>query len=71
MIFTSEYVYNNPKLNEINKIIENAQLKYEREYGYNYYRKVDIECIVKFYDKIKNENEKHSNREWKHFWKST
>ena len=53
MIFTSEYVYNNPKLNEINNITKNTQLKYEQKDGYNYYRKVDVKCNVIFYDKIK------------------
>ena len=54
MIVPSENVYNNPKLNEICNIIKNTQLKSEQKYLYNYNGKVDVECNVTFYDKIKN-----------------
>ena len=46
--------FNNPKLNEINNIIKNTQLKNEQKHGYNYYRKVNVNYNVKFFDKIEN-----------------
>ena len=55
MLVTSEYIFNDPKLKKINNIIKNAQFEFERKCGYNYYRKVNVECNVKFFDKIKNE----------------
>ena len=33
MFVTREYVFINPKLNEINNIIKNTQLEYEQKYG--------------------------------------
>ena len=54
MFVTSEIVFNNPKLNEIHNIIKNTQLKYEQKYGYNYYRKVNVNCNVMFFDKLEN-----------------
>ena len=58
MFVTSELVYINPKLNEINKIIKDIQLEYNQKYGYNYYTKVNVKCNVKFFDKIENKTKK-------------
>ena len=33
IIVTSEYIFNNPKLNEINDIIKNTQLEHDQKYG--------------------------------------
>ena len=54
MFVTSEIVYNNLKLNEINNYIKNTQLEYNQKYGYDYYREVNVKCNVKFFDKIEN-----------------
>ena len=37
MFVTSEAVYINPKLNEINNIIKNTQFEYNQKYSYDYY----------------------------------
>ena len=55
MIVTSEYVYNNNKLNETRKIIENTLEEYERKYGFNFNKVINVNCIADFLDKIKNE----------------
>ena len=55
MFITSEFVYINPKLDEINNIIKNTQLEYNQKYGYNYYTKVNVKCNVKFFDRKQNE----------------
>ena len=36
MIATSEYVFNNPKLDELTDIIKNTRLEHYKKYGYNY-----------------------------------
>ena len=53
--FISEYVYNNIKLDETRKIVEDTLDKYERVYGYHINRIVKVLCLVKFLDKMKNE----------------
>ena len=55
IIITSEYVYNNIKLNETRNIVENALKEYKQKCGGNYRRSVKIECDALFWDKIKNE----------------
>ena len=55
MIITSEYVYNNIKLNETRNILQTTIEEYGETYGYNYNRIVKVECVGEFYDKIKNE----------------
>ena len=54
MFVTAEFVYINPKLNEINNIIKNTQLDYNQKYGNDYYRKVNVKCNVRFLDKMEN-----------------
>ena len=54
MIVTSEYVYNNIKLDEIRGVIKNTRLEYDRNNGVNYCRKLKVKCIVKFLDKKRN-----------------
>ena len=53
MIFNSEYVFNNCKLDEIGSIIENIRLEHDQKYGENYCRRIEVTCIAKFLDKIK------------------
>ena len=54
MFVTAEFVFINPNINEITKIIKNTQIEYKQIYGYDYYRNVNVKCIVKFFDKIEN-----------------
>ena len=51
---TSEYVFNNPKMNEINDIIEKTRLKHDRKYGIDCFSEVKIRFNVEFFDKINN-----------------
>ena len=53
--YTSEYVYNIIKLDETRKNIENTLHESEQKYGASYRRIIEIICIAKFLDKIKNE----------------
>ena len=46
MIVTSEYVYNNIKLNETRNIVENTLQEYEETYGYYYRRVVEVICFA-------------------------
>ena len=55
MIDRSEYVYKNIKLDEIRGVVQNNRLENDRKYGVNYCREVEVKCIVKFLDKMKNE----------------
>ena len=55
IIITSEYDYNNIKLNETRNIVENTLLEYEQKYGYDYRKSVEVKCVAEFFDKIKNE----------------
>ena len=55
MIITSEYVYNNIKLNETRNIVESTKQEDEQRYGFNYHRCVKVECFAEFFDKIKND----------------
>ena len=55
MIITSEYVYNNIKLDETRNIVENNLEEYERKYGFKYNRDIKVECNDEFLDKIRNE----------------
>ena len=43
--YTSEYVYNNIKINETFNIIESTLLEYHQKYGYNYNIEVNVKCI--------------------------
>ena len=54
MIVTSEYIYNNPELNELNDIIEKTRLEHDQRYGIDYGSVVKIKFDVKFFGKIKN-----------------
>ena len=55
IIITSEYVYNNIKLNETRNIVEKTLKEYKQKCGGNYRRSVKVECVATFWDKIKNE----------------
>ena len=55
MIVTSEYVYDNIKLNETCNIVQKPIEEYEKEYGFDLYRDVKVRCVGEFYDKIINE----------------
>ena len=54
VIYTTEYVYNNIKLNKTRNIVEKTIEEYQSKYGYNYYRKVNVKCNVNFFDKKEN-----------------
>ena len=41
-IITSEYVYNNIKLNETRNIVENTLLEHKQKYGANYHRSLEV-----------------------------
>ena len=49
----TEYNFLNPKLNEITDIINNTRLGHDRKDGDDYYRKFEVRCSVKNFDKIK------------------
>ena len=53
MIVTSEYVYNNIELCEVNDFIEKTRVEQDRKNGYNG-EEIEINFNVKFLDKIKN-----------------
>ena len=53
IIFTSEYVYNNIKLNEKRKILENTLREHELKYGAIHHRNVEVKCVAEFLDKKK------------------
>ena len=55
MIITSEYVYDDIKLNDARNIIENTLLEYERKYGADYHRSEKVECVAEFLNEKKNE----------------
>ena len=55
MIVTSEYVCNNIKLDEINRIKGNTRLEYDQKSGKSYHKRFKVMCIIKIFDKIKNE----------------
>ena len=55
IIITSEYDYNNIKLNETRNIVENTILAYEQKYGVDYLKSIKVKCVAEFLDKIKNE----------------
>ena len=53
--YTSEYVYNNIKLDETREIIENTLHDYQQKNGEIYRRIIKIIYVAEFLDKIKNE----------------
>ena len=53
--YTSEYVYNNIKVDKTGKIVENTIQEFEEKYGANYRRNVKVICIAEFLDIITNE----------------
>ena len=53
--FTSEYVYDNIKLNGRRFIVDKTLLEYEQKHGANYHRSAKVTCVADFLDKIKNE----------------
>ena len=52
---TSENDFNNINLDEIRNIVENALLEYDQKYGDIYCRSVQVNCVVIFLDKKKDE----------------
>ena len=52
MIVTSEYVFNNPKLDERSDIVNNTECGYIEKYRYDCDRKVEVICDVEFFDNI-------------------
>ena len=49
MTITSEYIYDNIKLNETRNILQNTIEEYEKEYGFNNNRVVRVKCIADFF----------------------
>ena len=58
MIVTSEFVFNNPKLDEISDIMENTQLEHDRKDDDSYCRKIQVRCKIEFFDKKINKRKK-------------
>ena len=54
MFIAAEFVFINPKLKEIKKIIKNTQPNYVQKYECNYYTEDNLKCNVKFFDKIES-----------------
>ena len=50
-IITSDYVFDNIRLNETRKIIQNTIDEYEEKYGFYLYTDVKVRCVGQFYDK--------------------
>ena len=46
IIVTREYIFINPKLNEIKDIIENTRLEHIRKYVDNYCRKIEFKYNI-------------------------
>ena len=53
IIVTSEYIFINPKLNEIKDITTNIRLEHDRKHGDSCCDKIDVKCEFKFFDKKK------------------
>ena len=51
---TSENIFINAKLSEINDIMKNTRLEYDQQYGEHYCREIEVRCNFKFFDEIKN-----------------
>ena len=55
MILTSDYVYDNIKLNEARNIVQNTIGEFEKQYGFGLYRDVKVRCVGQFHEKTINE----------------
>ena len=63
IIVTSEYVFNNPKLNEINDISNNTVQEHKKEYGNKSVQKnLIMNSNVQSFDKIKNKTKNISTK---------
>ena len=51
MNITSEYIYNNIKLNETHNIVESTLQEYELKYDVDHQKDVRVNCVVKFSEK--------------------
>ena len=54
-VVTSEYVYDNIKLNETRNIVENTLKDYVQKHGNDYRKSMKVKCIAEFLDETKNE----------------
>ena len=54
LIVTSEYIFQNPNLYEINNIIDNTILEHNKKYGDVFCRNINVKYNIKFSDKIQN-----------------
>ena len=59
IIVTSEYIFLNPKLNEMNDFKNNTLLEHNRKNGDNHCRKIEFNFNNKIFDKIKKQNKKY------------
>ena len=64
MIVTSEYIYINPELYEINDIIQKTRREHDQNYGDEYSEEIEIKFNVKFLNKTKI-NKKYCNKKYK------
>ena len=55
LIITSEYVYDNIKLNETRKIVEHTLQECVQKHGTDYRKSVKVRCVAEFLGKLKNE----------------
>ena len=53
--YTSEKVYNNFKLDNTRKVVENSLREYQQKHGASYRRIVKVISVAEFLDKIRNE----------------
>ena len=54
MILTSEFIFNNPKLDQKSKVIKNTEREHIEKYGCNEKRKIELICYVAFIDMMEN-----------------
>ena len=62
IIVTSEYIFINPKLNEMKDIITNTRLEHDRKYGIDCCSEVKINFNVEFFGKINNKTKNFTTK---------
>ena len=50
IIVTSEYIFTNPKINEINDVINNTILEHNKKHGDNFCSKIECKYNIQFFD---------------------
>ena len=59
IIVTSEYIFTNPELNEINGFVDDTIREHNKKDGDNYCRKIEFNYIIQVFEKIKNKIKKN------------